>query len=152
MIRPASLKDIPYLLEIEKFSFLPGDRFSRYQFWYAIRKGKGILLVDSEFATIYRGYIYILNTGRIYSLAVHPAYRNEKVAQKLLKYAEEASVECRINPGKPLKLTLEVRKDNRPAFCFYSKNGYIYGGIRQNYYADGTDAIIMKKDFKNAKR
>lgn len=144
MIRHALMPDIPHLLEIEKLSFPLCDRFNYHQFRHAIRKAKGILLIDSEYDNFYKGYIYVLNSGRIYSLAVHPDYRNKKIAKGLLNHAEN------ILHTKP-KVILEVRKDNRIAQCFYLKNGYKYVKIKHNYYSDGMDAIVMKKDLYNAK-
>ena len=41
---------------------------------------------------------------------------------------------------------LEVRKNNRPARQFYSRNGFIEVGRRKKYYRQPVDdAVIMKK-------
>ena len=43
---------------------------------------------------------------------------------------------------------LEVAVDNQPAKKLYKKLGFKFLAIRQKYYADGKDAIVMKKDLK----
>ncbi len=144
MIRLADINDVPHLLEIEKHSFLPCDRLGRKQFLHPIKKGTGTLLVWNFESNIIKGYIYILKIGRIYSLAVHPDYRNQNVARDLLRFTE-------ILYAHLPTLTLEVRKNNKIAQSFYMKSGYISCGIRDNYYSDGMDAIIFKKDLDNAK-
>lgn len=145
MIRPARLNDIPNLLEIENLSFPIGDRFSRNLFRYGINSIKNVFSVYVSEKDIPIGYIYILSTCRVYSLAVHPSARGNGIGEALLKTADKL---CQ----KKAKVTLEVRKDNKKAIKFYLNNGYKCIGIRQNYYADGMDAIIMKKDLDNAKR
>ena len=42
---------------------------------------------------------------------------------------------------------LEVRKSNFPAINLYLKFGFSELGIREKYYNDGEDAIIMKREF-----
>ena len=46
-------------------------------------------------------------------------------------------------------IILEVRKSNFPAINLYLKFGFSELGIREKYYNDGEDAIIMKREFLN---
>ena len=41
---------------------------------------------------------------------------------------------------------LEVRKSNEKAINFYRKNSFNYISTRKNYYFDGEDALIFKRD------
>lgn len=41
---------------------------------------------------------------------------------------------------------LEVRVSNAPAIALYEGYGYARFGIRERYYPDGEDAILMRKE------
>ena len=41
---------------------------------------------------------------------------------------------------------LEVRKSNEPAKNLYAKLGYTTTSVRQDYYSNGEDALLMRKD------
>jgi len=50
-------------------------------------------------------------------------------------------------------IVLEVRKSNRAARAFYSKNGFYPVTVRLRYYRDnGEDAIVMVKPLKESGR
>lgn len=149
LIRTACLSDIPHLLEIEKLSFLPCDRFNKRQFKYAIDKYSHTILLATSPAGIPMAYIYVIHsgrlTGRIYSLAVNPYARGKGIGRKLLKRGEKLFLTKGFSK-------LEVRVDNWWAIKFYIDNDYKYVKLRHNYYKDGMDAIVMKKDLRNAQR
>ena len=44
-----------------------------------------------------------------------------------------------------ISIILEVRKSNFSAINLYLKFGFSELGIRENYYSDGEDAIVMKR-------
>lgn len=79
-------------------------------------------------------------TSRVYSIAVHPDSQGQGIGCKLLKVCEEISRER----GSEF-LRLEVKADNPTAIAFYQKRGYSQYGIRDAYYEDGTDAILLRK-------
>ena len=140
-IRTATIEDIPQLLELENKSFNDGDKFSRNQFYYAIQKGESFLRVYEEEKGI-SGYVYILVTGRIYSIAAYP---NRGIGSLLLTRAEEF-VKIILNKNT---IKLEVRKDNTKAINFYIKRGYNPDKIKYHYYQDGMDALVMKKELNS---
>ena len=72
------------------------------------------------------------------SIAVHPEHRRKGIAQQLLTSLEEQLSHRRT-------IRLEVRRNNKPAIQFYTKNGYMYVGVEERYYRDGEDALIMEK-------
>ena len=41
---------------------------------------------------------------------------------------------------------LEVRSDNTSALSMYSSFGFVEISKRANYYPDGTDAVILRRD------
>lgn len=140
-IRSATLEDLPEILNLESKSFKEGHQFSRRQFYYAIQKGNGYFRIYEELGGIF-GYIYVLANGRIYSIATIP---NRGIGKILLTRAEEFVIT--ILNKKIIKL--EVREDNKKAINFYIKHGYKSYGIKHNYYSDGCQAILMRKDLNS---
>lgn len=76
----------------------------------------------------------------ILNVATLPDYRRFGLGRRLMLIAEE---HARQMAGETL--TLEVREGNTPALRLYESLGYAQVGIREGYYADGTDAWIMTK-------
>ncbi len=72
------------------------------------------------------------------SIAVHPEHRRRGVAQLLMTRLESMLAREKV-------IRLEVRKNNKPAIAFYTKNGYKLAGVEEHYYRDGEDALIMEK-------
>lgn len=81
--------------------------------------------------------------ARIYSLAVDPARRGCGIGKRLIGEAEK---EARRRNCTTLKL--EVRIENRAAIALYEKSGFTRCGLKANYYEDGTDACIFRKELK----
>src|SRR6478736_2210086 len=115
-IRTATNEDIPQLLELESKSFKEKDRFGYNQFYFAVNIGHAYFRVYESEKGI-EGYVYVLSTGRIYSIATYP---KQGIGTLLLNRAEQF-VKTILNK-KTIKL--EVRKDNRKAISFYIKRGY----------------------------
>ena len=158
--RAASQDDLENILAIENSCFHE-EAFSRRQMAYLISQAKGIFYVatidgengkdgkgsdggkDDEMA----GYISMVtsnlhNTGRIYSIAVAPQYRDHGVARTLLDRALEYA------KGIGLRaIFLEVRVENSAAISLYKKYGFSERTIKKDYYGPGGDALSMYLDF-----
>lgn len=137
----ASLSDLNEIMLVEATCF-GEDAFSRQQIAYLISHAKGIFLkVIYDKKVI--GYISFPtserhHTGRIYSIAVVPGYRNYGVGGKLLDQTIEYATQ------KQLKAVfLEVRTDNSAAISVYEKKGFVIRSIKPEYYHDGADAYSM---------
>jgi|ERR1044071_8673153 ribosomal protein S18 acetylase RimI-like enzyme len=142
MLRNATLKDIPKLLHLE-WQLFSKERFNRKQFKYAITNQTCYFRVyENAIDDHIEGYVYVLQTGRIYSIACLP---NRGIGKILLNRAEEF-VKTILNKDT---IKLEVKKGNNKAINFYIKHGYKPYGIKHNYYNDGRDAILMKKELVN---
>ncbi len=145
-IIPATSEDIIDLMDIERRCFKIGDRFNYRQFWYLINKGTGIFRLIS-FAYLFRGYFYIgsVNTRspRIYSLAIDPSHQGLGMAHYAMLW-----IECFCLQNGFHSIRLEVRIDNKKAIKFYQKHGFKKYDRKDDYYADGCDAILMKKDLQ----
>jgi len=81
--------------------------------------------------------------GRIFAVAVGKYYKRQKIATKILNTAFKMFLERRVP-----YVQLEVRVDNIAAQQLYERLGFEKHGIIPAYYADGTDAILMKKQLQ----
>lgn len=87
----------------------------------------------------YIGFWLIIDEAHITTLAVHPDYRKQQLAQILL--VQMINI-CYKNMVK--YITLEVRESNLPAILLYEKFQFESIGMRKNYYQDnGENALIM---------
>ncbi|HLC42939.1 MAG TPA: ribosomal protein S18-alanine N-acetyltransferase [Methylomirabilota bacterium] len=94
------------------------------------------------------GYLCVWEIGpelHITNLAVHPAYRQQGVARRLLAERLEGS---HLRGAKVA--ILEVRPANREAIALYERFGFRVIGNRKGYYFDtGEDALVMEADLMN---
>ena len=91
----------------------------------------------------YVGSQSVLDGADMMNIAVHPQYRKQGVAQKLILelicLLQDRGVKC---------LALEVRASNEPAICLYQKLGFIQIGRRPGYYRHPKeDALILRKEW-----
>jgi ribosomal protein S18 acetylase RimI-like enzyme len=76
----------------------------------------------------------------VLKVATLPPHRREGLARRLMDMAERHVLE---SGGD--SITLEVRGSNIVATAMYDALGYSQAGRHAHYYADGEDALIMKK-------
>ncbi len=79
----------------------------------------------------------------ILNICVHPDYRKIGIGSALLSYQIEKLKGCGVD-----SVMLEVRSSNKVAFSYYEKNGFKSIEIRNRYYRNGEDAIIMRQTFQ----
>lgn len=85
------------------------------------------------------GFMTLEGVGRIFSLAVHPAYQNRGIGSNLLRELINIFREM----GLP-EIILEVRSDNVKAKRFYERHGFFQFGVAEKYYNDAQDACLMR--------
>jgi ribosomal protein S18 acetylase RimI-like enzyme len=152
---PASLRrgrtsDIPALLAIEQRCF-DADRLSRRSFHWMLTKARGVLTV-AEGPEGLRGYVLVLfhagtSLARLYSLAVLPEARGQRLGEALLRAAEAQAVAegC-------VTMRLEVRPDNQGAIALYERLGYRRFGVVPDYYEDHSEALRFERRIAFAER
>lgn len=87
----------------------------------------------------YCGIFLAADEGEITNVAVAPAYRRNKIAEKLLH-----KVMAEAEDKGARRIFLEVRSSNTPAIQLYQKAGFQTAGRRKNYYRYPTeDALVM---------
>ncbi len=98
---------------------------------------------DSENLTAFLIFRIIGRETEIIDIGVHPQFRKQGIAAKLLKRLENEA-----KSKNSREIQLEVREDNFPAINLYRKLGFIKVGIRKNYYQTNgmeKDGILMSK-------
>lgn len=81
--------------------------------------------------------------AEVLTLAVAPDSRRHGLASALLHQAM-----AKLASHGALTLFLEVSDRNLPALALYRKAGFAEAGRRRNYYADGSDAYVMRRSLK----
>ncbi|RPJ24143.1 MAG: ribosomal-protein-alanine N-acetyltransferase [Chloroflexi bacterium] len=148
-IRKMTLEDIPVVIDLDRKSFsLPWpERSFRFEVtdnpasrcWVAEVNGRvvGMIVVW-----------LIVDEAHVATLATHPDFRRQGIAQGLLSHA----LRHMIDEGARSSF-LEVRESNLAAQDMYRKFGYEETGRRRRYYKDNDeDAILMNLDSLTAER
>ena len=80
---------------------------------------------------------------QIYSFAVRPECRRRGVAAMLLDAMVSAVAALALWPS----ISLNVRCDNAAALALYGKTGFVETRRIPQYYSDGCDGLLFKKNF-----
>jgi ribosomal-protein-alanine N-acetyltransferase len=144
-IRHMQIGDVEQVVQIDQLSFtLPWPRSS---FRYEVTENKASRLWVTEVIKAGQPVLaamlvcwIILDEAHIGTIAVHPDYRRQKIAEQMMTRAFEELK----NEGVK-QVFLEVRRSNEAALTLYRKMGFIEDGIRKRYYKDNQeDAILME--------
>ena len=99
--------------------------------------------MDGEKVVGYVGSQTVMGESDMMNIAVHPDYRRQGIAQRLL---DELIIQLK-SAGSSC-LLLEVRASNAFAIKLYEKNCFSQVGLRKNYYKNPKeDALILKRSF-----
>jgi len=140
LINPMRLEDLDEVLWVEQSSFrTPWTRPLFEEEFKNPELSHYLVARCQEHVVGYMGFWLIQNEAHITNLAVHPAFRRRKIAERLLR----ATMRLAITKGAP-RATLEVRASNEPAKQLYEKAGFKMVAIRRKYYTDNNeDAMVM---------
>jgi len=143
MIRSATVRDIDALVELENACF-DSDRLSRRSFRYLLTKANAVTLVAEHQGQVCGDAVILFNSGtslaRLYSIAIHPDYRNLGIGGQLVRAAEASALD-----GECVYMRLEIRKDNAASIGLFQKMGYREIGVQPDYYEDHMDALRYEK-------
>ena len=136
--------DVPILVGLEK-SIFPESPWSAAQFKEELtgvpRTRKYVVAMDDNELVGYGGIALAGNVADIHTLTVIPSHRRKGIASHMLHELESW--------GRQKKVTafmLEMREGNVEAQPLYEKHGYSIVSRRNNYYAQGIHALIMRKE------
>ncbi len=137
-----TFEDLNEIAQLERECF-PEDAWNVRMLAEAFLSGRflGVLLEEDGAITAYGGLNYVEGEGELELIATAEMYRRcgraTKVLDDLVKEAKKKGVK---------RIFLEVRVSNTSALMFYLKYGFQGLYARSRYYANGEDAIVMKKE------
>lgn len=145
--REMSVFDVPALVGIEREVF-PESPWSAAQFreeLSGVPKSRRYLVAHEQGVIVgYAGVALAGDVADIHNIAVIPSYRKQGIASQLLDELERWAISKGV-----AALMLEIREGNKEAFPLYEKRGYAVISRRDNYYAPGVHALIMRKELAN---
>ena len=141
VVEPMRRRDVAAIQPIEQASYPRPWSPSVFQSEVELaRRGERHYVVARRGAEVvgYAGLMFAVDDAHVTNIASSPLHRQEGIATRLLaELAWEAIARgC-------TALTLEVRTSNAPAQALYGKFGFAPVGVRQNYYENVEDAIVM---------
>jgi ribosomal-protein-alanine N-acetyltransferase len=139
--------DIPVLAGLEK-EIYPESPWSAAQFREELsgvpRTRKYLVALENQKIVGYGGVALAGDVADIHTLTVIPSFRRKGIATQMLKELESWAI------SKGIKdFMLEMREGNLEAQPLYEKYGYQVISRRDNYYAPGVHALIMRKEVKD---
>ena len=138
--------DIPVLVGMEKLIF-PESPWSAAQFREELagvpKTRRYIVATEGSEIVGYAGIALAGEVADIHTLTVIPEYRRRGIATSMLSDLEEWA------RSKDLSaVMLEMREGNNVAQPLYENAGYQAISRRDNYYATGIHAVIMRKELR----
>ncbi|MEE1014233.1 MAG: ribosomal protein S18-alanine N-acetyltransferase [Clostridia bacterium] len=137
------------VLALERICF-PDDPWSRMSFENELTNPLSVFLTATDDATGsvigYGGVWLMYDAGNITNIAIHPDYRREGIAARLLTLLTDICMDKGMET-----ITLEVRESNLPARKLYETSGFSVCGLRKKYYQGKEDALIMTKELLEEK-
>jgi ribosomal-protein-alanine N-acetyltransferase len=143
-LRPARWWDIPAMAAIDAALF-GRDAWSVETFWAELagipdRRWYRVALDAAEEVVGYVGLGLSPPTGDVQTVAVRADRQGHGVGGALLDalLVEAGARGCD-------EVLLEVRADNEAALAVYRRRDFTTIATRRRYYADGTDALILRR-------
>jgi ribosomal-protein-alanine N-acetyltransferase len=144
-IRPFRMSDMDAVEAVERASF-GADAYDRNLFAELSGRCGRLFLVAAAAGGI-RGYMVTSLAARrgmlaaeVVSVAVGPAHRGQGLASALMR-----STLRRLRLRHVSRLTLAVRASNRRPQALYRKFGFAGSRRIRRYYADGEDALVLRR-------
>ncbi|MFN6120914.1 MAG: ribosomal protein S18-alanine N-acetyltransferase [Actinomycetes bacterium] len=141
VIEPMRRRDVPAIMEIEQVSYPKPWTPNVFQSEIELsRRGERHYLVARRDTRLvgYAGAMFVVVDAHVTNIAAAPHQRRTGVATRLLAELAWEAIrrDCQA-------LTLEVRASNTGAQALYREFGFAPVGIRQKYYENVEDAIVM---------
>jgi [ribosomal protein S18]-alanine N-acetyltransferase len=140
LIEPMQLADLEAVHRIELASFSSPWPANAYRSELETNRLASYLVAKMDGEVVaYGGMWLMVDEAHITTFAVHPAWRRQKIGERLLLAFLDLAVDRQAREA-----TLEVRLSNISARRLYEKYGFRPVGLRPRYYSDnGEDALIM---------
>jgi [ribosomal protein S18]-alanine N-acetyltransferase len=143
VIEAMRLEDLDEVQRIEEASFSTPWPPNAYRSELMTNRLASYLVARAgERIVAYGGMWLMVDEAHITTFAVHPAWRRQKLGERLLLAFLDLARDRRAREA-----TLEVRLSNVAARRLYEKYGFRPVGLRPRYYSDNNeDALIMTTD------
>ena len=138
-IRPAELKDVPSLVELENDCFLLP--WKEKDILYELNENPVnvmYVLEDNNYVIGFIDFWITFDSATIAQIGIRKNYRGRGLANLLM---QEMIDDCYAK--KVMNITLEVRASNAKAISLYKKYNFNEIVIKPHYYDNGEDAIYM---------
>ncbi|MDP6339640.1 MAG: ribosomal protein S18-alanine N-acetyltransferase [Candidatus Marinimicrobia bacterium] len=138
-IRKAILQDLENISKMEKRIF--NDSWSKKSIRQELIRKENSLNLVAELDGKLIGYFFahlVENEAHILNIALDIAYQHQDYGKQFLG-------EILNDYLKYVDVFLEVKRSNFPAINLYLHFGFEEIDIRESYYSDGEDAIVMVK-------
>ena len=144
IIRKANLDDVEAIVSLDQ-EVLQTNWHEKLYAESIVLKDTQSLVLDHEGRLI--GFLIYRNIGgdfEIIQLALNKAYQRQGLASMMIDFMIQDAQSSHIE-----FIYLEVEMDNLPALNLYKKYGFEAIHQRKNYYGQGQDAIVMRKEMSN---
>lgn len=140
--------DLDQVLAIEETAFAGDQPWTAGQFrdeLDGVPDSRHYLVATNDGGAVvgYAGLLVGLDDADVQTLAVRPDWRRRGVGRALLRalLAEATARHMR-------SVLLEVRPDNTSAIALYRGEGFVEIARRPRYYADGADAVVLRRSLR----
>ena len=136
VIKKINNNELICLLEIEK-KFFSNSQFYSMKQLKEMFQNKNYNFIGIYENKILIGYLIVMDIDQeceIIQIAIEKQHQKKNYGSFLIKYLQE----------KYLKITLEVNNKNKIAINFYLKNKFKQIAVRNKYYNNIDDALILK--------
>ena len=145
-LRAFEAKDLPALVRLDARCFPPQISYSRAELEFFVRHPRSTTTIAEAGGDI-AGFCVVdwkLESGRklghFITIDVAPELRRKRLGRLLMQAGEAQLAEMGC-----IAIALEVAINNHAAQVFYERLGYRQTGYIPGYYADGTNALVMRK-------
>ncbi len=141
LVEPMRRRDLPAIMAIENASYPKPWTLGVFQSEIEMsRRGERHYVVARRDQKLvgYAGVMFVVGDAHVTNIASSPGARRCGVATRLMAELAWEAIrrECQA-------LTLEVRSSNVGAQALYRQFGFAPVGVRQKYYENTEDAIVM---------
>ena len=135
---------VSQIAELEKLCFSDPWSEKSIETELTCRLSLWLVALEEDKVVGYVGSQTVIDETDMMNIAVHPDYRRQGIAEKLI----DALISALKEKGSR-GLMLEVRASNESAIALYQKLGFIQVGRRPNYYRNPKeDALILRKEWE----
>jgi len=146
-IRPLTVSHLDECWRLDQRCFVDGEAYSRDTFEYLLTSAESVayraVTPDGQMVGFIVGLVEPQDTGHITTLGVAPEHRRRRVAEAMLKKAEETFRRRHVRT-----IRLEVRSVNNGAQNLYRNLGYTVTQRLPRYYSNGGDGLLMVKSIE----